>query len=762
MTVSGKLVLDAIARSLMDASRYNSDDKTKPVAVLWADPGRLWQPIVAQLGDILNIATLGDFDQSKSIGPAIWIRSLLAHMDQSPSKIPLVVYLPGVSRGDLRAVESSSATLRPLAELQFRSAWWLQSNGTPWTPGAFLRSPDGLKLDVAKDEETAKNLALVLPELSGSAVDDLRNIGRLDASFFSSLLVADETKALLSWLNEPEATKKTLSSNEWAAFVSRCKSTFGVDPDVVGALTLAEKLGQRQGPWKKAWDRFAEAPHSYPKIPNQLRRAKPADQLFSDLPDSWPQDNEDAEQEVEAVLVATSGGTSAEARLRVMALEQEHAGRRLTVWAVLGTAPLAGALEHLNIVANKTQSHPTADDPAGFASWYASEGWQVDAAAVAALASVTDQNPRGAVGNALRAIYLPWLDDVARSFQRAVMQGGQLADVGLDLKKGDCVVFVDGLRYDVGESVRRALAERGANADIHTRFAAFPTMTSSGKPAVAPLGHQLAGGNELAPSADGRTVDAAVLRSLLGEAAVQVLQRDEIGDPQGFGWTETGDLDATGHNLELKLVDRIPQEIADIASRVRQLLDGGWTRVHIVTDHGWLLMPGQLPKMELPQHLTVVRKSRCARLSDGARAVDQPTFSWTWDSNVRIAIPHGIAAFQAGCVYEHGGVSPQESITPHIIVSGSTAQSHARIEGIKWLGLRCRIDYVDAPTGAVLDVRKNPGDSSSSVTTAKATSGSGEDRLLVPDDSIEGVMVYVVLLSAQGEILSQVTTRVGE
>ncbi|MDQ0863778.1 BREX-1 system phosphatase PglZ type B [Arthrobacter globiformis] len=761
MTVSGKSVLDAIATSLLDAGRYNSDDKTGPVAVLWPDPERHWEPIVTKLGGILRIAALGDFDESKSTGPAIWIRLLLANSNQS-SEVPLVVYLPGVSRGDLRAVESSSAALRPLAELQFRSAWWLQSNQSPWTPGAFLRSPDGLKLDVARDDETTKNLALVLSELSDSAVDDLRNVGRLDASFFSSLLVADETKALLSWLNEPEATKLALSGNEWAAFVSRSKSTFGVDPGAVGALTIAAKLGQRQGPWKKAWDRFAEAPHSYPKIPDQLRRAKPSDRLFSDLPDSWPQDNEEAEREVEAALVATGGGTPAEARSRVLALEREHAKRRLTVWAVLGAAPLAVALQHLSIVAGKTRSHPNADNPAGYASWYADEGWQVDAAAVAALASVTDQYSRGAVGDALRAIYLPWLDEVARKFQHAVTQHGQLADVGLDLEKGDCVVFVDGLRYDVAESVRRALAERGANADIRTRFAAFPTMTSSGKPAVAPFDQGLTGGNELAPSADGRPVDAGVLRSLLGQAAVQVLGRDELGNPQGFGWTETGDLDATGHKLELKLVDRIPQEVADIASRVRQLLDGGWGRVHIVTDHGWLLMPGQLPKMELPQHLTVVRKSRCARLSDGAGAVDQPTFPWTWDSGVRIAIPHGIAAFQAGCIYEHGGVSPQESITPHIIVSRTAAKSPARIEGIKWLGLRCRVDYVDAPIGAVLDVRRSPGDSSSSVTTAKVISGSGEDRVLVPDDSIEGSMVFVVLLSEQGEILAQVSTRVGE
>ena len=34
------------------------------------------------------------------------------------------------------------------------------------------------------------------------------------------------------------------------------------------------------------------------------------------------------------------------------------------------------------------------------------------------------------------------------------------------------------------------------------------------------------------------------------------------------------------------------------------LLDAGWQQVVVVTDHGWLYVPGGLPKVELPYYLT--------------------------------------------------------------------------------------------------------------------------------------------------------------
>lgn len=760
--MSSETVIDAIGQAIRGAGRYNRDDKVQPVAVLWPDPDRLWEAVVPQLRDSLPLVTLGEYDPDRQLGPALWIRTVVdsAGADK-PTDAPWVVYLPGVDRGEIRAIESCSSGVRPIAELQFRSTWWLQSNQAPWTPGAFLRSGEGLALDVARDAATRDALSLALGELAGASVEDLRRRGRIEAEYLTSLLSSDEVKTLLDGLNDPEGTRSRLRDNEWAAFLTQCKATFSIDPVSAGPVLVAERLGSREGAWAKVWKRFAEAPHSYPNIPGHLRQARPA-QLFIEQLDSWPQDNEAAEQVLRSTLDALATPPPAEVRQRIAELEAEHANRRDSVWGQLGQSPLADALEHLARLAVRTQSLPSEVSTAAFARWYSDQGWPVDAAAIDALAVVPDPVLRDSVGGVLRAIYLPWLDGTARRFQDAAVSEDRIGDTGLEIDGGDCVLFVDGLRLDVAQRLRADLSTRGADVELAVRLAPFPTMTSSGKPAVAPLDIELAGGQEMGVTAAGKAVDAPYLRDLLLQAGVSAIAEGDIGDPSGRGWTETGDLDSTGHKLGLKLVDRIPAEVAAIASRVQELLGAGWSRVHVVTDHGWLLMPGTLPKVELPQHLTTSRKSRCARLTSRAGDVDQPTAAWTWDPGVRMASPRGVAAFTAGCIYEHGGLSPQESIIPHLVVSRSATTSPARIEQVKWIGMRCRVDVVDAPEGSAVDLRHHPGEASSSfVAEAKFLEGETDAKLLVEDDGLLGEVAYVVLLSDLGDILAQVSTRVG-
>lgn len=758
-TVAASLtVLDAVAESVAAAGRYNRDDKVQPVAVLWPDPTRAWEPVIDLFRGTTPILTLGDFDDASQTGPAIWIRCQLSeHRDQ-----PVVIYLPGVERSELRAIESSPTHLQPLAELQFRATWWQRGSHGPWTPAGFLRSSDGLALDLGRDDGTSSALALALREIIATPVDVLASKGRIDASYLSSLLVSDTNKLLLEWLDSPDHARSERAANEWSAFLAQCRNDFGLDIEAAGPLTVAEKLASQVGPWGTAWARFADAPHLYPNIPERLRQAKPpATALFELGSGPWPQDNEDAESELASALASLGAGAPASARDRIKLLEAEHAPRRGSVWAKLGRTPLADALSSLDHVARVTASLPTVDSVGDFKDWYAAEGHKVDQAATAALAKVTDPPLREVVGTALRAVYLPWLDDVARAFQNAML-GGADSDVGLTIEDGDCVIFVDGLRLDVGETLRARLAAGGMTASLTPRIAAVPTMTSSGKPAVAPLAVGLGTGDALAPTSDGVEVNAPLLRKLLATESVQALGSDETGDPTGQAWTETGDLDGTGHKLGIKLVDRIGQEIADIATRAQQLLGAGWKRVHIVTDHGWLLMPGGLPKVELPIHLAVTRKSRCARLTAGAGNVDQPTFKWTWDPSVRIAVPRGVAAFEAGCIYEHGGVSPQESITPHLVVTSGAIVGGARIEGVRWRGLRCRVDFAMVPSGANLDIRRTPGDAAGSLVASKPVEGTDEASVLVEDDSVLGESTYVVIVSASGEILAQLPTKVGD
>jgi len=60
-----------------------------------------------------------------------------------------------------------------------------------------------------------------------------------------------------------------------------------------------------------------------------------------------------------------------------------------------------------------------------------------------------------------------------------------------------------------------------------------------------------------------------------------------------------------------------------------------------------LLLPGGLPKSDLPVHVTYVRKGRCAMLKPGG-VTDQCVVPWHWDAATRIATATGIACFELG------------------------------------------------------------------------------------------------------------------
>src|SRR5205814_1183892 len=129
-----------------------------------------------------------------------------------------------------------------------------------------------------------------------------------------------------------------------------------------------------------------------------------------------------------------------------------------------------------------------------------------------------------------------------------------------------------------------------------------------------------------------------------------------------------------GHKQQAKLPALLVPEVDLLVERIGSLLAAGWSQITVVTDHGWLYVPGGLPKVDLPLYLTKderMRKGRTGRLADGAIAPGG-TVPWYWDPDVRMAVAPGISVFVAGPVYEHGGVSLQECVTPVITVTART------------------------------------------------------------------------------------------
>ena len=126
------------------------------------------------------------------------------------------------------------------------------------------------------------------------------------------------------------------------------------------------------------------------------------------------------------------------------------------------------------------------------------------------------------------------------------------------------------------------------------------------------------------------------------------------------------------------------------SDRIASLLSAGWSRVRVVTDHGWLLLPGGLPKVELSPHLVATKWARCAAVKGGSTP-DIPTYPWYWNPVLRIASPPGIGAFVANTEYAHGGISLQECVIPDLVVERGEEAVSAAITEISWRGMRCRV-----------------------------------------------------------------------
>jgi hypothetical protein len=134
---------------------------------------------------------------------------------------------------------------------------------------------------------------------------------------------------------------------------------------------------------------------------------------------------------------------------------------------------------------------------------------------------------------------------------------------------------------------------------------------------------------------------------------------------------------------------------------------------------------------------------------------------WFWDEGVAIAVAPGVHCFEAGKVYEHGGISPQECVTPVLTVQlAHQPGRRVSIESVRWRGLRCDVTLEGGGTD-VVDLRVKARDASTSLVVEPKLPREGKVSLLVEDDTREGEAAVVVVLSGGGAILAQAPTVVG-
>ncbi|MDC0267767.1 BREX-1 system phosphatase PglZ type B [bacterium] len=765
-------VLDFITQSLRRAADYNSHDVGPPRAVIWTDVERIWQPVIVQVrGAFPHLWSLGDYKPEINQGPAAYLR--FAVETECPVGVTPVLYLPGVSRSEFRSAASMKEIALHLFALQYESQFWTQKNSKDWTPLALLSSTDGgLGMDVAQDVGTRTALTECLAHLLTSEVADLRN-GKIEAADIRALVAGDPIRMLLKWIGDALGRKKAWEGAEWKAFRAVCKDKFSFDPDKDGVITAAERLARGEGPWAGVWQRFKEAPKRFAGVKEQLENVQP-DDLFGTLHEGYPRINRREEDSLRKELMTLENLPQESASQRLDDLVKLHVDRAGSVWADVGDAPLARSLQHFKaLIANiKMAGFPHTWEE--LATMYHDHGWLIDSAAIRALAEVREAPDFKVVSVALRAVYLPWLEKCAHHVQQRAADypnSNSATTRTLHPEPGTIYLFVDGLRYDVARRLAVAIGDMGLIALESYEWAAMPTVTATSKPAWQPLAQQLRAadkkdGFEAAEIESGKEFKAPLFRKKLEQLGFTQPAWGDMADANQCAWVEVGQLDRMGHDEGAKLAWRVQEEIQTVASKVKELLSAGWLKVRLVTDHGWLLMPGGLPKVDLPKHLTESRWGRCALPGPEAQH-GFPAVSWFWDSAQPIAVAPGVSCFLSGKEYSHGGLSLQEALLPVIVVERSDDAGGGAgllLTSLRWKNLRLVAEFEGA-NGLRADVRKEANVATSLLSDEsklRQVATDGSVSVLVEDDDRIGESVLLVLVNSQDEVVFKREVVVGE
>ena len=145
-----------------------------------------------------------------------------------------------------------------------------------------------------------------------------------------------------------------------------------------------------------------------------------------------------------------------------------------------------------------------------------------------------------------------------------------------------------------------------------------------------------------------------------------------------FGHEE---VDQMGHGQAENLIRHVFLEIERLARLVRKLHRWDYPHVHIVTDHGFILLDeSKLPtEVFCDKEWCYVLKERFALVPANA---DLPLvrLPFPWDASMMVAVPPGLAFFKAERSFSHGGAALQELIIPHLT-------SHAHVAQTKPIGV---------------------------------------------------------------------------
>ena len=263
---------------------------------------------------------------------------------------------------------------------------------------------------------------------------------------------------------------------------------------------------------------------------------------------------------------------------------------------------------------------------------------------------------------------VPGIPDVSEHLEQRIWQAtGRRA-----------VVIVDALRYDCALAIKDGLQEQ--EVVVEPVVAMLPTVTAIGMTALLPLTDAKTGlkikATGLHPIVNGK--DMAALSNRIayldgfGATCLDIADAEAASEaPHGAGELLVvfghNDVDHIGHGEAQTLIRHVQLEVDRLTRLVRKIHRWGYPLVHVVTDHGFVL----LDEARLPEEVPC-NKDWChvykERFAIVPATTDLPvaTFPFHWDRGVMVAVPPGLAFFKTGKSFSHGGAAIQEIVIPHL------------------------------------------------------------------------------------------------
>lgn len=257
------------------------------------------------------------------------------------------------------------------------------------------------------------------------------------------------------------------------------------------------------------------------------------------------------------------------------------------------------------------------------------------------------------------------------------------------------VIVADALRLDLARDLAGALG-----AELAPVFSTIPTITPFGMTALLPLAAADVAvafdKGVVLTTPDGTKVSTREGRKELlarrdrGAARVAFMDLEALlrgGDPPDAPLVVVFDdtIDAQGHEVPAELPGLAETLVGKLRRAVERLHEQGVAEVHVVTDHGFLLLPADLvdglgrPEVRISQVMR--RETRWCALKPGVPVEGLLRFPLPFGSEeILLGFPRGVRTFVAASEFLHGGISVQECVIPHVVSRAAVEAPRLEVE----------------------------------------------------------------------------------